>query len=246
MGRILPQSFYARETETVARDLLGAVLCHRTIEGLTAGRIVETEAYLGEDDGACHAAAGFTNRTRFLYGPPGTAYVYLIYGMYWCVNAVTRPEGLPSAVLIRAIEPLEGHDLMRKRRGHSAQRPIRELTSGPGKLCIALGVTGAMNGRSLLSDGLTIMEADRIPDRSVNVSPRIGISRAAAWPLRFFEAGNPFASRTPREFRVTGVERVAGNGKRPGDCRRAASVGVKSFRRGEGSSREKHFSGSGL
>src|SRR5881398_2050052 len=127
----LPREFYDRDTELVARDLLGAVLECRTRQGVAAGRIVETEAYVGEDDLACHAAAGKTQRTAPLYGPPGIAYVYFIYGMYWCVNAVTRREGLPSAVLIRAVEPVAGLPLMRRRRP-AARRDV-DLTNGPGK-----------------------------------------------------------------------------------------------------------------
>src|SRR5919205_3333787 len=135
-GRILPHDFYERETELVARDLLGTVLECETEEGIASGIIVETEAYLGEHDLACHAAAGRTARTEHLYGPPGISYVYFIYGMYWCFNAVTREEGQPSAVLVRALEPLAGIALMHKRRP-----PVRndvDLTNGPGKLCTAL------------------------------------------------------------------------------------------------------------
>src|SRR4029078_2522198 len=143
-GGILPRSFYDRETEIVSRHLLGTGLACRTPEGVASGRIVETEAYLGEHDLACHAAAGRTTRTDPLYGAPGIAYVYFIYGMYWCFNAVTRAESLPSAVLVRALEPLEGIDLMRERRRLRSPRDT-DLTNGQGKLCLALGITGEHN-----------------------------------------------------------------------------------------------------
>jgi DNA-3-methyladenine glycosylase len=190
--KTLPASFYARDTELVARELLGAVL-ESTVNGARcAGRIVETEAYTGEDDLACHAAAGRTARTEVLYGPPGRAYVYFIYGMHWCVNAVTRARGLPSAVLIRALEPLEGIDTMRKRR-HG--RPDRELTNGPSKLCEALAITGPrFHGVSLISSPLRILVGDTIPDRDVAVTPRIGISKAADDPLRWIVRSSDYIS----------------------------------------------------
>lgn len=191
----IPASFYDRDTEQVARDLLGAVLRVDTSEGRASGRIVETEAYLGEHDAACHAAAGRTDRTHWLYGPPGTAYVYFIYGMYWCFNAVTRAEGQPSAVLVRAIEPLEGVELMRARRGHP--RREQDLTNGPGKLCLALGITGEMNGFRLYDSPLEIVRGEAVPDDQVEVTPRIGITRAASWPLRWFVRGNPYVSKAP-------------------------------------------------
>ena len=188
----LPKSFYDRETEIVARDLLGAVLeCH-TPDGIASGRIVETEAYLGEHDLACHAAAGHTARTAPLYGPPGIAYVYFIYGMYWCFNAVTRAEHEPSAVLVRALEPLDGLDLMRRRRP-SVRRDI-DLTNGPGKLCLALGIDGRLNWKSLQRPPLLIRAGAGIPDHDVVVTPRIGITQSVDWPLRWYVRGNQYVS----------------------------------------------------
>ncbi len=191
-GRILPPSFYERETEIVAREMLGTVLECETEKGTASGIIVETEAYLGEHDLACHAAVGRTARTEILYGPPGIAYVYFIYGMYWCFNAVTRSEGLPSAVLVRALEPLDGIALMHQRRPHVAHAV--ELTNGPGKLCAALGITGAMNGKSLRRKPIVIRQRERVADEDVAVTTRIGISRCADWPLRWIVRGNPFVS----------------------------------------------------
>ena len=181
-GAALPAKFYDRDTEQVARDLLGAVLRCTTSDGVASGRIVETEAYLGEHDLACHAAAGLTERTRWLYGAPGTAYVYFIYGVHWCFNAVTRAVGSPSAVLVRALEPLEGVELMRER------RPVahdRDLTNGPGKLCEALGITGALNGLPLQESPIEILRGEPVPDARVQVTPRIGITKSAEWPLRW-------------------------------------------------------------
>jgi DNA-3-methyladenine glycosylase len=191
----LPAAFYARETEIVARDMLGAILeCH-TPEGVASGRIVETEAYLGEHDPACHAAVGRTARTGTLYGPPGTSYVYFIYGVHWCVNAVTREQGLPSAVLIRALEPLDGIELMWRRRP-GARRP-EELTNGPARLCQALGITGAHNGLPLQRPPLLVRRGRRVPDDAVIVTPRVGIRKAADWPLRWLLADSPFVSGRP-------------------------------------------------
>jgi DNA-3-methyladenine glycosylase len=192
-GRILPASFYNRETEIVARSLLGAVLECNTPDGKASGVIVETEAYVGEHDEACHAAAGRTARTAPLYGAPGTSYVYFIYGMYWCVNAVTREIGLPSAVLVRALEPLAGSALMKKRRPRA--KTDRDLTNGPGKLCAALGITGEMNARPLQLGPLVIREGRTYSDSEVGVTGRIGITKCADWPLRWIVAGNPFVSR---------------------------------------------------
>jgi DNA-3-methyladenine glycosylase len=201
-GSPLPRAFYDRDTSIVAREMLGAVLECTTPDGVASARIVETEAYIGPDDPACHAAAGLTPRTKYLFGPPGISYVYLIYGMYWCFNAVTREEGHGSAVLVRAVSPLEGEELMQERRSHARSR--YELTNGPGKLCLALGITADHNGRPLDTPPIRILAGAAVPDRDVVVTPRIGITRAADWPLRYFIAGDPFVSKTPRSFPRTG------------------------------------------
>ena len=194
----LPPAFYDRPTEQVARNLLGAVLVCETPEGVAGGRIVETEAYLGPHDEACHGVFGLTPRTEKLFGPPGTAYVYFIYGVHWCFNAVTMPKGHPSAVLVRALEPVVGMELMRQRRP-AAKREI-DLTNGPGKLCQALGIDRSHDGLSLQRGPITIRQGDPVPDDEVSVSPRIGITRAADWPLRWFVRDNAFVSRAPRNI----------------------------------------------
>jgi DNA-3-methyladenine glycosylase len=196
-GPVLPAAFFDRPTELVARELLGAVVVCDGPDGRAAGRVVETEAYLGEDDEACHAVVGHTPRTAPLYGPPGTAYVYLIYGMHWCFNAVTRPVGHPAAVLVRAVAPLDGLPLMRRRRG---ARRDADLANGPGKLCAALGIGPAHNGRPLQRGPLVLRAGDPVDDADVVVTPRIGITRAADLPLRYLVRGDPWVSRTPAAF----------------------------------------------
>jgi DNA-3-methyladenine glycosylase len=198
LGPPLATGFYDRATELVARELLGTVLECSTPDGVTRGRIVETEAYLGPDDPACHAAAGLTARTQHLFGPPGRAYVYLIYGMYWCFNAVTRERGHGAAVLVRAVHPVDGVDLMRRRRPNA--RRERDLTNGPGKLCLAMGIVGTMSGSSLRSGPVVIRAAEPLTDAEVEVTPRIGITQAAAWPLRYLVRDDPFVSATPKSF----------------------------------------------
>ena len=198
LGSPLPKKFFDRPTEIVSRELLGAVLECTTREGVTCGRIVETEAYLGPDDPACHAVAGLTLRTKHLFGPPGTSYVYRIYGMYWCFNAVTREHGHGSAVLVRAVHPTGGIELMRRRRP-KAKRD-RDLTSGPGKLCLAMGIVGTMSGKSLRSGPIVIRGGTAVPDAEVVVTPRIGITRAAEWPLRYLVRDDPYVSATPPAF----------------------------------------------
>ena len=199
---VLTRSFYDRPTERVARELLGTTLECTTADGVTRGRIVETEAYTGPDDPACHAAAGRTARNVHLFGPPGIAYVYFIYGMYWCVNAVTRERGHGSAVLIRAVSPVGGLDLMHERRPRVKRE--RDLTNGPGKLCLAMGIVGTMNGCSLRSGPVVVRAGAPVSDDDVEISPRIGITRAVEQPLRFYVRDDPFVSPTPRHFRRSG------------------------------------------
>ena len=178
-GSILKRSFYERPTIEVARGLLGKVLVH----GAAAGIIVETEAYLGGDDLASHSARGVTNRTRVIFGPPGHAYVYLIYGMYECLNIVAEPVGRPGCVLVRALQPLAGIEIMRQRR--PAARRIEDLASGPGKLTLALGITRAHNGADLTRGSLVVREPAGQRAFEIAVTPRIGITQCAELPLRF-------------------------------------------------------------
>lgn len=198
-GSPLPARFYDRPTELVARELLGTVVqCTATDGVITTARIVETEAYLGPHDPACHAVAGLTPRTAHLFGPPGMAYVYFIYGMYWCFNAVTRERGHGAAVLIRAVHPIDGIDVMRCRRPRVTRD--RDLTNGPGKTCLAMGITGAVSGTSLRQGPVIIRKGTAVPDDAVVVTPRIGISRAADWPMRFLVRDDPYVSATPSGF----------------------------------------------
>ena len=187
--------FYARPTEEVARGLLGRILVS-TIGGRgerTAGRIVEVEAYVGPHDPACHAYGHRrTARTEPLFGQPGTAYVYFTYGMHWCLNAVTEPRDFPAAVLIRALEPLEGLDTMRQRRRTEKDR---QLCAGPARLCEALGVTGAVNGSSLQRGPLQVVQGTSPGKAEIVVGPRIGITQAVDWPLRFYLSDSPWVSR---------------------------------------------------
>ena len=186
---VLERRFYARPAVEVARDCLGKILVH----GRTAGRIVETEAYLGVDDRAAHAWRGMTDRTRILFGPPGHAYVYFIYGMYECLNFVAEEEGKAGCVLIRALEPLTGIPTMRRRR--PTARRLEDLASGPGKLTLAMGITRKQNGADLTKSALQVRRERNEAPVKVEVTPRIGITHCADWPLRFLIAGNHFASR---------------------------------------------------
>ena len=192
LGPTLPRAFYARPTLDVARDLIGKVLVHVSSSGTTAGAIVEVEAYIGESDPACHAAAGFTARNAPLYGTPGQAYVYLNYGIHYLVNAVTEPEGAPAAVLLRAVEPLHGRDLMQRRRARPASGSLHGLCRGPGNLTRAFGISLAHNGCDLTADRLFIV--DGALNRTVYWTPRIGIRVGTSCRWRGCAADSPAVS----------------------------------------------------
>lgn len=179
----LPRAFYARDTETVARELLGCELVHQTDDGLRIGRIVEVEAYLGAHDRAAHSSKGLTPRTATMFGPPGHAYVYLIYGIHHCMNVVTEPEGHGAAVLIRALAPVS---------------PLPGRTAGPGLLCRAMGIDRRLNGVDLLGDRLCVRAGQAVPDAQVVARPRIGVDYAGDWAqrlLRFYIRGEQHVSK---------------------------------------------------
>lgn len=187
---------FAAAIET-ARALLGGVLACERDGAIAAGRIVEVEAYLSDADAASHSRCGPTARNATMFGWPGRAYVYLSYGMHRCVNVVTGPRGRGEAVLVRALEPLEGLEAMRARRGEVAQR---DLCNGPGKLCEALGIELAHDGADLRRGALRLwLPRTPHPERAIHVGPRIGITRDAHLPLRFVLRGSPFVSRRVRD-----------------------------------------------
>jgi DNA-3-methyladenine glycosylase len=196
---IVPQDFYARPTLDVARDLLGTVLVHRAPEGVTAGMIVEVEAYIGETDPACHAAPGPTARNAPLYGRPGHAYVYVNYGLHYLVNAVTEPEGAPAAVLIRSLAPLDGVELMQSRRAALRWRkgkaavPEVALCRGPGNLSAAMGIDLALNTHPLFKRPLTIEDRKLVAGK-IAWGPRIGITKGTERHWRAWVAKHPSVS----------------------------------------------------
>jgi DNA-3-methyladenine glycosylase len=204
LGRVtlLTADFFNRDPRRVARALLGKLLVRRTPHGILAGRIVETEAYLGKGDAAAHSAAGRTARNAVLFGPPGYAYVYFIYGSHYCLNVSCLPDGVAGGVLFRALEPVAGIEQMAEARGVAEKTDLREISSlrkissGPGRMAEALGVTRARdNGKNLVnarSDLRIVHDGYRV--RRVTVTPRIGIVKSAEQPLRYFIAGNPFVS----------------------------------------------------
>lgn len=191
----LPREFYAEDTLKLARLLLGKVLVHASGEGLTAGMIVETEAYL-QDDPACHASRGMTKRNATMFGPAGYAYVYFVYGNHFCFNVVGGPVGSGEAVLIRALEPLAGRDLMKKRRKNA--RKITELTNGPGKLCAAMAIAREHNGHLLTEKPLYLANGQQVDSSQVVSATRIGISRATEKEWRFYCKGNAYVSSLAR------------------------------------------------
>lgn len=189
-------AFFRQDTVELARKLLGFLLLHRTTDGVAAGMIVETEAYVGAVDKACHAWQNRSGRTEIMYHDGGYAYVYFIYGMHYCFNVVTGPEGEGNAVLVRALEPVAGIELMQQRRN---TRLLQNLCSGPGKVCQAMGITKNEYGTDLCDPAgpLRLIKYRRIPDEQVAASPRINVAyaeEAAAWPWRFYVKGNTFVS----------------------------------------------------
>ena len=196
-GRALPRSFYLQPTLVVARRLLGKVLVHATPDGVAAGRIVETEAYRGPADRAAHSRGGHRSaRNEVMYGPPGHAYVYFVYGMHHCVNVVTQPRDAPEAVLLRALEPLDGIEIMRRRRA-LPDAPAWRLCRGPGALCQALGIDRTRNGADLVAGPLRILDAPDVPRGRVARSTRIGVAYAGAdaeRPWRWFVTRLPDVS----------------------------------------------------
>ena len=193
---ILPRSFYEGDVLAVAKNLLGKVLVHETSEGVTSGRIVETEAYCGPEDLAAHSAHGRrTARVKVMYGEKGHAYIYFIYGMYWCFNVTAgATPGKPEAVLVRALEPAEGTELMAKRRGTPN---VTNLSNGPGKLCMAMSLTGAQTEADLTKPPLFITDARAVPQECILATTRIGVDYAGEWknqPWRFYIKDNSFVS----------------------------------------------------
>ena len=197
----LPRSFYARPTLTVARDLIGKRLVRRVRDQRISGIIVETEAYRGPTDVASHAVHGPESKAAPMFGEPGHAYVYFTYGMHYCMNCVTEPAGSGTGVLIRALEPEEGTDLMRRNRkrvsAHVKELPEAELTSGPAKLCQALQIDRGLNREDLLGDTLWVEDAPSVPRGRIKRTARVGIRQGREHQWRFYLDGSPHVSAHP-------------------------------------------------
>lgn len=192
----LPRTFYDRDPREVGPDLLGKILVRRIGRKILTARIVEVEAYLGADDPAAHASIGRTPRNAVLFGPPGLAYVYFIYGNHYCLNVSCLPDGTPGGILFRALEPLQGIDQMFTLRGITVDSDLRQLTSGPGRLAAAFGITRERdNGKDLTSakSDLYIAE-DGAPPPRILITKRVGVKKAIDMPLRYIVAGNQFVS----------------------------------------------------
>ena len=189
----LSRPFFTRDTVQAARELLGHYLVHQSQEGLTVGRVVEVEAYLGLDDPACHSAVGPTARNAVMFGPAGRAYIYRIYGVHCCFNVTTGDEATPAAVLLRALEPVAGLFLMRERRGVEKEKL---LLSGPARLFQGMGLSFAQNGQDLEEGPLFFAKGEAARPEDIASTPRVGISKAADWRLRFIIKNNRFVSRS--------------------------------------------------
>lgn len=192
LSKKLDLNFYLQPTLKVAKNLLGKIVVRKIGKNILAGKIVETEAYIGENDPACHAFGGMTPRNKIMYLQGGHAYVYFTYGMHYCFNVVTEREGFPSAVLIRAVEPIEGIELMKKLR---QTKDIYNLTNGPAKFCQAFKIDKSLNGTSLLGDEIFIIESNDNLNLKIGRSSRIGIKSGLDKKWRFFIIGNPFVSK---------------------------------------------------
>jgi len=195
----LTRSFFARDTVTVARDLLGRALVHHVDGRRVAGKVVECEAYAGWDDLGSHGHRGKTPRTEVMFGPAGVSYIYFIYGNYWLLNVVAKPPDVDyaAAVLIRALEPLEGFQIMA---AHRPGRPTRQWTNGPGRLALALGIGPSLNGLDMTAadSPLYFEDGQPVPDQEIRAGPRVGLNVPEPWkskPWRFWIADHPFVSR---------------------------------------------------
>jgi DNA-3-methyladenine glycosylase len=193
--RKLPRDFYTRDVLRVARELPGKVFVKKRVDTILAGKIVEVEAYSGAADEAAHSFGGVTARNQVMFREGGILYVYFTYGMHYCCNVVTGREGEGNAVLLRAMEPLEGIETMMRNRFGESKKDFRNLTNGPAKICRAFGIDSKDNGVDLLGDDIYILDGETVSEDSIHVSRRIGIKKSTDLPWRFYIKENPFASK---------------------------------------------------